>query len=143
MLFYSFVTVNALSPVVFNVVLGFYIYKTDTELRPLYRLVTLIVYLAMLGSYLLLADALRRLYLNLKANTDFVLNKRLIFVYFGSTIFYFICLAVAFGLFMSSGLIYFAPKAMVGQLLCNFASYIMQSVMIVIYWKILVNLPKK
>jgi hypothetical protein len=141
--FYSFAVVNAISPIVFNVVLAFYSYKGDTQLRPFYRLIALCVYLAMLGSYLLLADALRRLYSNLKAKTDVVLNIRLIFVYFGSTIFYFICLAVAFGLFMSSGQHYFVPKAIIGQLLCNLASYIMQSLMIVIYWNILVNMPRK
>ena len=141
--FYSFAVVNAISPIMFSIVLAFYIYKGDTKLRPLYRLITVFVYLLMLGSYLLLGDALRRLYSNLKANTDVVLNIKLIFVYLGSTIFYFICLAVAFGLFMSSGLTYFAPKAIIGQLLCNLASYIMQSLMIVIYWNILVNLPSK
>jgi len=142
-LFYSFIILNALSPVLYNVVFGFYIIKQKKDLKPLYVLFTLIFELSLLGSYLLLADALRRLYLNLKGNTDFVINKKLIFVYFASSIIYLVFLAVSFWLFVTSENHYYAKKALIGQLLSNFASYFMNFVIMVIFWKILVNMPKQ
>lgn len=74
--------------------LGEYQLKHERKLHSAY-LVSLVLLLSqMLGSYLLLADALRRLYTHLKNNTEVKINKRLICVYSVSTINYFICVLV-------------------------------------------------
>ena len=89
--FYIFLTVNALSPIIYCILLGFVFFteKKYQNLRPAYLLSLVILYCTMLGTYLLLADALRRIYKNLKDNTKVELNKTMMLVYLLTTILYF------------------------------------------------------
>ena len=92
---------------------------------------------------MLLADALRRIYKNLKDNTKVELNKTMMLAYLVSTIFYFVSIVVLLWLTIKSSYDPQAYRAVVGQFIGNFASYFMSAILLVIYWKILVNLPPK
>jgi hypothetical protein len=141
--FFIFVIVNAISPIIYCILLGFHLkFLHDGGLRQAYRFSLVLLYSAMLGSYLLLADALRRLYTNLKDNSDVKLNKGMMCTYLISTIFYFFSLVALLVLAIKSDYHFYSREAVIGQLLGNFASYGMQAILIAIYLQILANLPK-
>ena len=141
MAFFIFVIANAISPIIYSILLGFYFDKKKDHLKPEYRFSLVFLYSAMLGSYMLLADALRRLYKNLKDYSDVKLNKTLMCAYFASTIFYFVCIVVLLVLTILSKYEYYSTKALIGQLLSNLSGYCMDAILIVLYWEILKNLP--
>jgi len=95
--FYIFVSINALSPIIYCILLGFllrsgYFYDEAAKrsLGPLYYSSLVLMYLTMFLSFMLLADALRRIYKNLKDNVSVELNKTMMLVYSASMIYYFI-----------------------------------------------------
>lgn len=92
---------------------------------------------------MLLADALRRLYKNLKDNDKVEVNKRMMLVYFASLIYYFICCVVVLVLTAKADYDLYATPAIVGQIVEDTAKYIMSSIILAIYWKILANLPPR
>jgi hypothetical protein len=93
----------------------------------------------MFASYLLLADALRRIYKNFVS--DLNLNTKLIFSYFTNTIFYFSSLMITSILFLVCNRNFEAVPVLTGELITNLASELMTAVLVVIFWKIIDNIP--
>lgn len=112
--FFIFVFVNATAPIIYCILVGFYFEKHDTNIEPGYRFSLVLVYASILGSYMLLADALRRLYKNLKGNTNVKVNKKMMCAYFVSAILYFVSIVVCLGLTISSKYDYYSKKALLG-----------------------------
>jgi len=115
----------------------------EKSLGPLYYTSLVLLYLTMFVSFMLLADALRRLYKNLKDNDKVEVNKRMMLVYFASLIYYFICCVVVLVLTAKADYDLYAKPAIVGQIVEDTAKYIMSTIILAIYWKILANLPPR
>jgi len=75
----------------------------------------------LISSYLLIADALRRLYMNFKANTDFIINKKLLFTYLAATAAYSVFLIVSFCYIITLKRID-SEQFMIGQSLSTYAN---------------------
>jgi len=148
--FYIFVSINALSPFIYCIALGFLLksgYINDEaakkSLGPLYYSSLVLLYLTMLLSFMLLADALRRIYKSLKDNDKVEVNKKMMLVYFASLIYYFISSVVVLWLTAKSHYDLYAKRTIVGQIIVDSAKYIMSTIILVIYWRILTNLPPR